>query len=150
MVTIIPSYMYSIVASLIVGTIIVSFCAVAMTNIRNDAINQQLTNVDQYVAIQSLILINHVTQSEENASQILDLPASIGNQEYWIALTNDSSLAFVESGFGSVAIQNQPQIYIPANVAASGVYISGWGTPVLQCGYKNQTVTLTLTRSDLI
>ena len=149
MVTIIPSYMYSIVASLIVGTIIVSFCAVAMTNIRNDAINQQLTNVNQYVATQSLILINHVTQNGQNESQVLDLPAAIGNQQYWISITQDTSLAGVESGFGSIALQSQPQTYIPANVAASGAYFSGWGTAVLQCGYKNQTVTLTLTRSDL-
>ena len=119
-------------------------------NIRNDAINQQLTNVDQYVAAQSLILINQVTQNEQNASQILDLPAAIGNQEYWISITNGSSLAFVESGFGSVAMQSQPQIYIPANVAAFGHYVSGWGTAALQCGYTNQTLTLTLTRSDLI
>jgi hypothetical protein len=148
MVTIIPSYLYSIVASLIVGAIIVSCCAIAMTNLRNSAVTQQLTNVDQYVATQSLILINDVTRNEQNASQILDLPAAIGNREYWISLTKDSSVACIESGFGSVAIQSQPRIYIPANVATSGTYVSGWGTAVLECCFQNQTVTLTLTRSD--
>jgi len=148
MVTIIPGYMYSIVAALIVGTIIVSSCALAMTSLRNNAINQQLANVDEYVATQSLILINHVTENGQNATQILDLPTAIGNQEYWVSLAGDSSSAWVESGFGSAVIQSQPQIYIPANAAASGVYVSGWGMAVLQCCFQNQTVILTLTRTD--
>ena len=62
MVTIIPSYVYSIFAALIVGTIIVSSCSVSMVNIKNEAKNQQLANIDEYVAAQSLILITHVTQ----------------------------------------------------------------------------------------
>ncbi len=146
MVTIIPSYVYSIVAALIVGTIIVSSCVLSMANIKTDAINQQLANVDEYVATQSLILINHVTENGQNSTQILNLPTEIGNQEYWISITNDSSNAWVESGFGTVPIQNQPQIYIPADTAASGTFVSGWGRAIIQCSYQNQTVTLTLTR----
>ena len=144
MVTIIPSYMYSIFAALIVGTIIVSSCSVSMVNIRNEAENQQLTNVDEYVAAQSLTLITHVTEDGQNTTQFLDLPSQIGNQEYSISIANDSSSAWVESGFGST-VQNQPQIYIPAEINASGTFVSGWGRAFLQCYCENQTVTLTLT-----
>lgn len=147
MVTIIPGYMYSIFAALIVGTIIVTSCAVAMTNLKNEATNQQLSNVDEYVATQSLTLINKVNENGQNATQVLDPPTSIGNQEYWISLANDSSSAWVESGFGSFTVQSAPEIYIPADVAASGAYVSGWGSAILQCYIQNQTVTLTLTES---
>ncbi len=144
MVTIIPSYIYSIFAALIVGTIIVSSCSLSMINIKNEAESQQLANIDEYVAAQSLTLITHVTEDGQNTTQFLDLPSQIGNQEYSICIANDSSSAWVESGFGA-AVQSQPQIYIPAEISASGTFISGWGRAFLQCYYQNQTVILTLT-----
>jgi hypothetical protein len=143
MVTIIPSYVYSIFAALIVGTIIVSSCSLSMLNLRKEAENQQLANVDEYVAAQSLNLIAHVTEDGQNSTQFLDLPSQIGNQEYSICLANDSSSAWIESGFGTT-IQNQPQIWIPAQIDASGTFTSGWGRAFLQCSCENQTVTLKL------
>ncbi len=144
MVTIIPSYIYSIFAALIVGTIIVASCSLSMVNVKNEAERQQLANVDEYVAAQSLTLITHVTEDGQSTTQFLDLPSQIGNQEYSICIANDSSSAWVESGFGA-AVQSQPQIYIPAEISASGTFISGWGRAFLQCYYQNQTVILTLT-----
>ncbi|MGD0204580.1 MAG: hypothetical protein ABSC20_11845 [Candidatus Bathyarchaeia archaeon] len=144
MVTIIPSYVYSIFAALIVGAIIVSSCSLSMVNVKNEAESQQLANIDEYVAAQSLTLITHVTEDGQNATQFLDLPSQIGNQEYSICIANDSSSAWVESGFGA-AVQSQPQIYIPAEINASGAFVSGWGRAFLQCYYQNQIVTLTLT-----
>ena len=143
MVTIIPGYVYSIFAALIVGTIIVSSCSLSMVNVKNEAESQQLANIDEYVAAQSLTLITHVTEDGQNTTQFLDLPSQIGNQEYSISIANDSSSAWVESGFGA-AVQNQPQIYIPAEINASGTFVSGWGRAFLQCYYQNQIVTLTL------
>ncbi len=143
MVTIIPSYVYSIFAALIVGAIIVSSCSLSMVNVRNEAESQQLANIDEYVAAQSLTLITHVTEDGQNTTQFLDLPSQIGNQEYSISIANDSSSAWVESGFGA-AVQSQPQIYIPAEINASGTFVSGWGRAFLQCYYENQIVTLKL------
>ena len=144
MVSIIPSYVYSIFAALIVGILLVSSCGLAMVNIKNEAENQQLANIDEYVAAQSLALVAQTIQTNQNITQFLDLPSQIGNQEYCICITNDSSGACVESGFGSTVIANQPQINIPADIVASGTFISGWGWPFLQCTYQNQTVILTL------
>src|SRR5208283_3107525 len=143
MVTIIPGYVYSIFAALIVGAIIVSSCSLSMVNVRNEAENRQLANIDEYVAAQSLTLVTHVTQDGQNTSQFLNLPTQIGNHEYSICIANDSSSAWVESGFGA-AVQSQPQIYIPAEINASGTFISGWGRPVLQCYIEHQIVTLIL------
>ena len=136
--------MYSIFAALIVGTIIISSCSVSMLNIRNEAKNQQLANIDEYVATQSLALITQVTADGQNATIFLDVPSQIGNQEYALSLANDSSTAWVESGFGST-VQKQPEIYISAEISASGTFISGWGRAFLQCYIENQTIVLTLT-----
>ncbi len=144
MVSTIPSYVYSLFAALIVGTIIVSSCNLSMVNIKNDAENQQLANIDEYVAAQSLTLITQTIQDGQNTTQFLDLPSQIGSQEYSISIANDSSSAWVESGFGA-AVQIQPQIYIPAEINASGTFVSDWGRAFLQCYYQNQIVTLTLT-----
>ncbi|MGA2522989.1 MAG: hypothetical protein ABSF65_02410 [Candidatus Bathyarchaeia archaeon] len=145
MVSIIPSYVYSLFAALIVGTILVSSCSLSMVNLKNEAGNQQLSNVDEYVAAQSLNLIGQTIQDNQNTTQFLDLPSQIGNQIYWVCLTNDSFSASVESGFGTTASLDQPQLYIPAEISASGIFVSSWGRPLLHCCYQNQTITLTLT-----
>ena len=144
MVTIIPGYMYSIFAALIVGTIIVTTCSFAMVNVRNESANQELGNIDEYVAAQSLTLINQVAQSGQNVTEFLNLPSQVGNQEYWVRLANDSTSGWVESGFGTAAIQSLQQLNIPADFSASGTFLSGWGRPFLQCYFANQTVCLTL------
>jgi hypothetical protein len=146
--SIIPGWVYTLFAALIVGTIIVSACSLVTVNVKNEAENQQLTNIDEYVATQSLILLTHTTQANQNVTQFLDLPSSVGNQMYWVCIANDSSGAWVASGFGSTVSLSQPRIYIPAEVAASGIYISSYGRAFLHCNCMNQTPSLTLSSDD--
>jgi hypothetical protein len=143
--SIIPGYVYSIFAALIVGAIILYACSIATLNVKNQASAQQLKNIDEYVATQSLTLLSHTTIDNQNTTQFLDIPSSIGNQRFWIHITNDSSCAFVESGFGTTVNSNNLQMSIPASVEASGSFISGSGRAKLQCSFENQTATLTLT-----
>ena len=143
--SIIPGYVYSIFAALIVGAIIVYSCSISTLNIKNQATNQQLKNIDEYVATQSLTLLSRTTENNQNTTQFLDIPSQIGNQRFWIRIANDSSGAWVESGFGTTVTPNQPQVNIPAQVVASGTFISGSGRAVLQCHFENQIATLTLT-----
>jgi hypothetical protein len=142
--SIIPTYVYSLFAALIVGTLIVCSCSLSTLNIRNEAKNQQLANISKYVATESLNLLSYTTEENQNTTHFLDLPVQIGNQIYWVHITNDSSGAWVQSGFGTTVTSSQTQICIPANVVASGTYISSYGRPFLQCTSENQTVTLTL------
>ena len=142
--SIIPGWVYTLFAALVVGTIIVSACSLATVNVKNEAQNQQLTNIDEYVATQSLILLTHTTQDNQSATQFLNLPPSVGNQMYWVYIANDSSGAWVASGFGSNVSLSQPRIYIPAEVAASGFFISTYGRAFLQCYSMNQTLSLRL------
>lgn len=143
--SIIPSWVYSIFATIIVGTIIVYGCSTVTLNLKNQAQSQQLSNIDQYVATQSLNLLTSTTQDNQSISEILNLPTQIGNQPYWISIVNDSSQAWIESGFGSTASSSQPSVYIPAQIAASGAFVSFYGRPLLQCFCENGTIILTLT-----
>jgi len=143
--SIIPGYVYSIFAALIVGAIIVYACSISTLNVKNQANNQQLKNIDEYVATQSLTLLSQTTENNQNATRFLDIPSSIGNQRFWISIANDSSGAWVESGFGTTVSSKNSQINIPANVDASGYFMSGSGRAILQCYFENQTATLTLT-----
>ena len=99
--SIIPGYVYSLFAALLVGAIIVYSCSLVSLNIKNQAANQQLKNIDEYIAAQSLTLLSHTTQDNQNTTQFLDIPSQIGNQIFWIKISNDSSGAWVESGFGT-------------------------------------------------
>jgi len=142
--SIIPGWVYTLFAALIVGTIIVSACSLVTVNVKNEAENQQLTNINEYVATQSLILLTRTTQVSQNVTQFLNLPPSVGNQMYWIYIENDSTGVWVASGLGSTVDLSQPRIYIPAEVAASGIYVSSYGRAFLQCYSANQTLSLTL------
>ena len=143
--SIIPGWVYSIFAALIVGTLIVYACSISTLNVKYQANSQQLKNIDEYVATQSLSLLSHTTESNQNTTQFLDIPLSIGNQRFWIRIANDSSGAWVESGFGTTLSSNSVQMNIPANFEASGYFISGSGKAKLQCQFENQIATLTLT-----
>jgi hypothetical protein len=143
--SIIPGWVYSIFAALMVGAIIVYACSISSLNVKNQANTQQLKNIEEYVATQSLSLLSHTTKNNQNTTQFLDIPSSIGNQRFWIRIANDSSGAWVESGFGTTLSSNSFQRNIPASFDASGYFISGSGKAKLQCQFENQTATLTLT-----
>jgi len=143
--SIIPGWVYSMFAALIVGAILVYACSISTLNVKNQANSQQLKNIEEYVATQSLSLLSQTTENNQNTTQFLDIPSSIGNQRFWIRIANDSSSAWVESGFGTTLSSNSLQMNIPANFDASGYFISGSGKAKLQCQFENQIATLTLT-----
>jgi hypothetical protein len=146
--TIIPGYVYSLFAALIVGVIVVYSCSIATLSIKADADAQQLKNIEQYVAAESLTLISHTTEESQNSTRYLDIPSQIGNQRFWIQLTNDSSTAWVTAGLGVIILSNDTHEVLPAKVEASGGFISGSGRAVLQCQFEDGFVALTLTKSD--
>ena len=143
--SIIPGYVYSIFAALIVGTIIVCSCSAIMLNVKNQAETQQLSNINEYIATQSLILLSQTTDSNRNSTQYLSIPTQIGTKLYWVRIANDSSNAWIESGFGTTVTPSQPDRYIPAKISASGTYISNSGRAFLNCQIENQRIVLTLT-----
>jgi len=140
----IPTYAYTLVATFVIGIIIVSSCALSMANLKNEAENQQLTNIAKYVATQSLILLAHQAANNQNVTQLLQVPTQVGNQIYWISIGSDSGGAWVQTGFGTTLNPSQPHIPIPAKTTASGFFVSTFGRAFLQYCSNNQTAILTL------
>jgi hypothetical protein len=145
MVSSIPSYMYSLFASLIIGSILVCAVSVETMSIRSTANEQQLQNIQQYVAAQALTLITQTTIEGQTTTQYLDIPSAIGNQRFYINLASDQDSAWVTSSFNQNNTSSRPT-EVPAKAEAQGSYLSGLGRPLLLCHYQNQVATLTLTQ----
>jgi hypothetical protein len=147
MVSNIPSYMYSLFASLLIGSILVCAVSVETGSIRNSADQHQLENIQQYVAAQALTLIAQTTIEGQNTTQYLDIPSAIDNQRFYICLQSDQESAWVASGFdlNMTASYSNPTA-VPAKATAQGSFLSGSGRPLLECHYQNQVATLTLTQ----
>ena len=142
--SIIPSYVYTLFASIIVGTIVISACGLSTVNVKAEAEKQQLSNIAEYVATESLELISHATAENFTSTFHLNVPQLIGNQRYWIKIANDTAKTWVEAGFGTTAISSEQRAYIPSEVAATGTYTSGSGAAILECYSDNSGVHLTL------
>lgn len=143
--SIIPGYVYALFASIIVGTLIISTCGLTVANVKREAEEQQLSNIAEYVAVKSIELTAHAPADSLTSTTHLDVPPLIGNQRYWIQIANDSSKAWVEAGFGAAVLSSEQKILIPADIAASGTYVSGSGaTAFLQYNWGTTGATLTL------
>ena len=142
--SIIPSYIYTLFASIIVGTIVISACALSTANVKYEAEKQQLSNIADYVATESLDLISHAAAENLTSTLHLDVPQLIGNQRYWIRVANDSARIWVEVGFGTTVLSSEQIAYIPSEVDASGTYISGSGAALLECFSGSLGVQLNL------
>ena len=142
--SIIPSYIYTLFASIIVSTIVISACGISTANLKAEAEKQQLSNIADYVATESLELISHVTAENVTSKLHLNVPHLIGNQRYWIKMSNDSTRTWVEVGFGMIAGSSDQRTFVPSEAATSGTYTSGSGTAILQCFPDSSGVKLIL------
>jgi hypothetical protein len=140
----IPSYVYTLFASLIVGSIVICACGLSTLNLKNEAAQQQLSNIAEYVATESLELTSHAQADNLTATLSLTLPTSVGDQRYWIQIKNDTSRTWVEVGLGTTPLTSQQRTYIPADVSASGTYVSGLGVATLECTSDSSGVYLAL------
>jgi hypothetical protein len=142
--SIIPSYLYTIFASIIVGTLVIAMCALTTVNIKAEAEKQQLSNISDYVATKGMELIAGAPPTNFTLKTAVDVPPLIGNQRYWIQLSNDSAKVTVTAGFGTVAVRAGQEAVIPSGVYASGVYVSGSGAAFLQYQSNSSGLYLTL------
>lgn len=143
--SIIPGYVYTLFASVIVGTLIVAACAFSVANVKREAEEQQLYRIARYVAAKSVEFTVPYDTENLTVTLHLDVPALIGNQRYYLHVANDSTRAWVEAGFGAVVLSCQTRVEIPVEVAASGTYISGSGASAFlqySCGAAGASLML--------
>lgn len=131
--SIIPSYVYTLFACMIVGALLIGASSLSTINVKNEADLQELKNIADYVAIRSFELVSLTKTNNLTANAILNIPYAVGNQRYWLRLDNDSLRSWVEIGFGVSPQSSGQRTYIPSQVSASGTYTSGARTPVLEC-----------------
>jgi hypothetical protein len=136
--------LYTIFATIIVGTLVIAMCALAAADIKAQAEKQQLSNIASYVATKGMDLVASAPAGNFSLKAALDIPALIGNQQYWIQIQNGTSKAVVNVGFGTSAVSSGQGAVIPAQVYASGVYVSGSGAAFLQYQSNSTGVYLTL------
>jgi hypothetical protein len=142
--SIIPSYVYALFASAIVGTIIVSACGLSISNVKRQAEEQQLSSITNYIASESLQLISETAPENLTTTILLNLPTSIGGQMYWVRLANDTTTAWVDVGFGIPAEAGGNRMIMPSDVSASGTFRSSSGFALLRCYSDSEGVHLTI------
>jgi hypothetical protein len=144
--SIVPSYIYTLFATIIVGALIIGACTLFAMNIRAEAEEQQLLNLAKYVSTESMALITCAKRNNATALLPLNVPPFIGEKSYWIKIANDSAATWVEAGFGTtIQQQGQHKVCVPAEVSASGTYVSGSGPAMLEYRIDADAAYLILT-----
>jgi hypothetical protein len=142
--SIIPNYIYTFFALAIIGTLLICTFSAFAVSVRQDVEKEQIKNLLEYVAAESCELISTAMTNNSTITVKLNMPSLINNQRYWIQLRNDSSLAWVEGGFGTNPVQTELSAFIPGIVSASGQYIGGYGVAALECQVNGTTTCLNL------
>lgn len=78
--SIVPSYIYTLFATIIVGALIIGVCSLSAMNIRAEAEEQQLLNLARYVSTESLALVTCTKRNNATAQLELNVPAFIGEK----------------------------------------------------------------------
>ena len=142
--SIIPSYVYTLFASMIVGSLLVVTFSLSTVNIKNEAEKQQLTGLSEYVATKSCELLFTIKTNRLAMNLTLNLPSLVGNQRYWVKLENDSYSAWVEVGYGTKPQSTEHKVPVPSDASASGEFIGGSGSAILECYTQDAATYLKL------
>lgn len=145
--SIIPSYVYMFFAMTIVGTLLIfSFNSYAST-LRSVPETEQLDNLLNYVAAKATELLTQTT-TNSTTQLYLNLPTRIGDKEYWIRPRNDTIQSWIEGGLGKIWNGTTlHKVFLPANPATAGQYISGYGPAVLKCNMNGSIINVFLRRA---
>jgi hypothetical protein len=142
--SIIPGYVYTLFACMVVGALLIMASSMSIANVKNQADLQKLKNVVDSVATEAFELVSQAKTNNLIANVMLDIPISVGNQRYWLRLDNDTFRSWVDIGFGTNPQSNEQRTYIPSMVSASGTFVSGAGFPALSCYLNDSTLCLEL------
>ena len=96
----IPSHIYTMLALAVIGSLLVATVNSYAASLRNASEIEQLRNFQEQVAAKASELITVVTSTDASAQASLQLPASIGTNQYWLRARNDSSYAWIEGALG--------------------------------------------------
>lgn len=129
-----PSYLYTFVALVAVSSLLVfSFMAYASA-FRVSSEARQLTKLMNCMAAKSTELLTLTLTTNATAETFVQMPAAIGDRQYWIRFRNDSVEAWLEGGLGNTPTEGtELRIYLPKQTSVTGCYIGGYGAARLKC-----------------
>jgi len=144
----VASHIYTMLALALVGTLLVAAVNSYTASLRNTLEIGQLRNLLNQVAAKGSGLIAVAASSNLFAQASLQLPVSIGVQQYWIRARNDSSDAWIEGALGRVIEEAVvDRVYLPKGTSTSGYYVSGYGSALLEAYVNSSTPQLNLSSS---
>jgi hypothetical protein len=138
-------YLYTFIALLAVSSLLVfSFIAYADV-LRFSSEVKQLKNLMEKVAAKSTELLTLALTTNATTEAYLQMPAAVGNQQYWLQIRNNSEKTWVEGGFGNTPMNRTDlRIYLPEEASANGFFIGGYGAAYLKCYFDVDVLRIML------
>ena len=136
----VPSHIYTMIALAVVGALLVATVNSYTGTLRGTSEIEQLRNLLSQVAAKGSELITLTASTNSTAETLVQLPASIGTQQYWIRARNDASNSWVEGALGRLIEEEAPnKVYLPKGITARGHFVSGYGSAILEA-YMNGSI----------
>ena len=136
----IPSHIYTMIALAVVGALLVATVNSYTSTLKSTSEIEQLRNILSQVAAKGSELITLTASTNSTAETSVQLPTSIGTQQYWIRARNDSSNVWVEGALGRRTEEEAPnKVYLPKGITARGHLVSGYGSAILEA-YMNGSI----------
>ena len=141
----IPSHIYTMIALAIVGALLVATVNSYTSTLRNTSEIEQLRNLLSQVATKGSELITLTAATNSSSEASVQLPASIGTEQYWMRVRNDSSNVWIEGALGRI-IEGEAanRVYLPRIISAAGYFVSGYGSAILEAYINGSTPQLNL------
>jgi len=143
-------FLYSLMTMMIVGMILTFSFSSYVNPLREIPEVNKLKEVVNQVAAEAEEVLSAITECNATLRIVIRLPLRIGDRDYWIRLTNDTSRAWVEGAFGRAGkIEGgRYRVYLPREATASGIFEGRYRLALLDCYLNGSTPQLTLSRQE--
>lgn len=132
--TLTPSFLYTFIAMIAVSTLLVASFMVYTNTLRTSSEAKKLQNLIDIVAAKGTELLTLTLATNASAESFIDMPAAIGEKQYWMQLRNDFANVWLEGGLGNMPGEGaEMRVYLPTQASANGSYVAGFGVAHLKC-----------------
>jgi len=139
------NHLYTFLALTTVSILLVCSFSLYASTVRSLPEIKQLKNILDHVAAKGNELLTLATATNSTVRTIIQLPSTIGHQEYWIRVRNDTSNAWIEGALGQMRENRTTyQVFLPRKASTSGYYMGGYGSAMLECCMNASILQLNL------
>lgn len=142
------AHVYTMIALALVGTLLVATLNSYTTSLKRASEIEQLRNLIMQVAATGTQLLTITTATSSFTEIFVQLPSAIGYRQYSLCLRNDSSSAWVEGYFEQETEKTGlDRVFLPKGTSTNGIFVSGYGSAVLQSYVNGSALQLNLSFS---